>query len=73
MKRWEQYEVWALTDGEWEFRFSSRHFDLAWAVTRIRAEKRSGAVRMMRAVYNGNTVAETEIIADLSLAGEPHP
>jgi hypothetical protein len=70
MNRWEQYEVWVFIDGNWELRFSSCHHDLAWAVTRARVEVYPTPLRMVRAVYDGAAVTETELIADFHIGSE---
>jgi hypothetical protein len=64
MARWEQYEVWALPEGEnsrWEMIAAFTEFEVASAVAR----KRRSNVRLIHAVYDGSKLVEKHILADL--------
>lgn len=63
MERWEQYEVWKLMPGNsrWEFVAAFRDFDVASAVAR----QREYGLRLVRAVYEGNKLAEHHVLAEI--------
>ena len=64
MERWEQYEVWAIAEGEnarWEMVAAFEDFEVASAVTRARQRN----VRLIHAIYEGNKLVEKHVLADL--------
>jgi len=58
----EQYEVWILESGEWRLKSSWRDFDVGWAVAR----SHTVPVRMIRVVYERDSVVERTVIAELN-------
>jgi hypothetical protein len=64
MAQYEQYEVWILDGGEWTFKSSWRDFEVGWAVARAHTVP----VRLIRAVYSGDVVLESNVIAELQAA-----
>lgn len=60
-ERWEQFEVWAMTQGKWEFIASFIDFEVASAVFRNRTYRQ----RMLHVVYEGKTVVKQEVIAEV--------
>ena len=63
MEHWEQYEIWKLIPGNsrWELVAAFRDFDVASAVAR----QREHSLRLVRAVYEGNKLAEHHVIAEI--------
>jgi hypothetical protein len=63
MPRWEQYEVWAMNGEKWELVASFMEFDVANAVSKNRSG--GGGVRLIHAVYEGNTLVKQDVIAEV--------
>ena len=61
MARFEQFEIWVLKGGHWQFSASFQDFDVASAVAR----NRSSRVRLIHAVYEDNKCVEQEVIAEV--------
>jgi hypothetical protein len=63
MERWEQYEIWKPVPGNsrWELVAAFRDFDIASAV----AKEPGQSLRLVRAIYEGNKLAEHHVIAEI--------
>jgi hypothetical protein len=61
MAQCEEYEIWILENEKWVLKAWSRDFDVGWALARVHTEP----VQIVRAIYNGSSVAERKVIADL--------
>jgi hypothetical protein len=67
MGQFQQFEVWSMKEGKWEFIASFTDFDTAYAVTK----NRSSQVRLLKVTYKNGQPAEQEIIAELgNIRGE---
>ena len=64
--RFQQYEVWQMSDGKWEFISSFPEFELAYSV----AKNRKCRVRLLKVTYENGASVEQEIIAEV---GETRP
>jgi N-acetylneuraminic acid mutarotase len=66
--QFQQFEVWHMKDGKWEFVASFVDFDTAYAVTK----NRSNQVRLLKVTYKDGHAVEQEIIAELGqIRGQP--
>ena len=65
-ERWEQYEVWAMTKGKWEFIASFVDFEVASAVFRNRTYRQ----RMLHVVYEDKVMVKQEVIAEVGRTRE---
>jgi hypothetical protein len=61
MAQSEEYEIWILENGKWGLKAWSRDFEVGWAVARTYTTP----VRILRAVFNGTSVAERNLVAEL--------
>ncbi len=61
MNRFEQYEVWELNNGKWELVAAFRDFEIA----NLLAQRRSYRVRLMRVVYEGNTLVQQDVLTEI--------
>ena len=61
MAPFQQYEVWTMKGGKWEFVASFHDFDTAYAV----AKNRSTRVRLLKVTYENEVAKEQEIIAEV--------
>ncbi len=66
MSRFEQFEIWELNDGRWEFVASFKDFDVA----HVMARKRTYRVRLMRVTYDGGKPVEQEILTEIGATRE---
>lgn len=68
MSRFQQYEVWQMTDGKWEFVSSFPEFDIAYSI----AKNRNSRVRLLKVTYEDGAPVEQEMIAEVGATrGEP--
>jgi hypothetical protein len=66
--RFQQYEVWQMTDGKWEFVSSFPDFDIAYSI----AKNRKSRVRLLKVTYEDGVSVEQEMIAEVGATrGEP--
>jgi hypothetical protein len=66
--RFQQYEVWQMNEGRWEFVSSFADFDIAYAITKIRKSR----VRLLKVTYENGAAVEQEVIAEVGTTrGEP--
>ncbi len=65
-EQWDQYEVWAMTKGKWEFIASFRDFEVASAVFRNRTYRQ----RMIHAVYESGRLMKQDVIAEVGSTRE---
>ncbi|HWR14216.1 MAG TPA: hypothetical protein VN577_05280 [Terriglobales bacterium] len=61
MARFEQYEVWEVQEGRWNFVASFTDFDTAYSISRNRKDR----VRLLKVTYEGSQMLEQEIIAEV--------
>ena len=61
MARFQQFEVWRMTDGKWQLIASFDDFDIAHAV----ATNHRDHIRLLRVTYDGDTAVEQEVIAEI--------
>jgi hypothetical protein len=59
--RWEQYEIWAATKGQWGLVAYFQDFDVATAVFRNRTYRQ----RLVHAVYEDGKVVQQEVLAEV--------
>ena len=64
--RFQQYEVWQMNRGRWEFVASFLDFDVAYAVAKNRNER----VRLLKVTYEDKTPVEQEVIAEVGATRE---
>jgi hypothetical protein len=64
--RFQQFEVWQMNRGRWEFVASFLDFDVAYAVARNRNER----VRLLKVTYENGAPVEQEIIAEVGATRE---
>lgn len=69
MAQYQQYEIWILNIGVWSLKSSWRDFEVGLAAARAL----SGPVRILRAVYDGNTAVERNVVVELGGTGRDHP
>ncbi len=66
--RFQQYEVWQMNEGRWEFVSSFPEFDVAYSV----AKNRKSRVRLLKVTYENGAAIEQEVIAEVGTTrGEP--
>ena len=65
-ERWDQYEIWAMNQGKWEFIASFVDFEVASAVFRNRTYRQ----RMLHVVYEGKTMMKQDVIAEVGSTRE---
>jgi len=66
--RFQQYEVWQMSDGKWEFVSSFAEFEIAQSV----AMNRKSRVRLLKVTYENGASVEQEMIAEVGeTRGEP--
>ena len=68
MLPFQQYEVWSMADGQWEFIGSFVDFDAANAL----AMNRKDQVRLLKVMYDNGGPVNQEVIAELGLTRN-HP
>ena len=61
MARFQQYEVWSMNEGHWEFIASFVEFDPANAL----AMNRKDRVRLLNVTYDHGTPLKQEVIAEV--------
>lgn len=61
MARWEQYEIWAMKAGKWEFIAAFLDFDLASGVFRNRTYRQ----KLLHVVYEGNSKQQEDVLAEV--------
>jgi|SRR5271154_4094399 len=66
MARWEQFEVWAMTKGEWQQVGHFNDLDLASAVFRNRSYRQ----KLIHAVYEGETLLSQDVLAEVGRTRE---
>ncbi len=66
MSRFEQFEIWELNGGRWEFVASFKDFEVA----HVMARKRHYRVRLMRVVYDAGKAVEQEILTEIGATRE---
>lgn len=60
-ERWDQYEIWVLNKGKWEFIASFIDFEVASAVFGNRTYRQ----RLLHVVYEGKTMVKQDVIAEV--------
>ena len=65
-ERWDQYEIWVMNKGKWEFIAAFIDFDVASAVFRNRTYRQ----RMLHVVYEGATMVKQDVIAEVGTTRE---
>lgn len=66
MARFQQYEVWQMSHGRWEFVASFLEFEVAYALTKNRTER----VRLLKVTYESGAPVEQEVIAEVGVTRE---
>jgi len=66
MVRWEQFEVWAMTKGEWQQVGHFNDLDLASAVFRNRTYRQ----KLIHAVYEGEELISSDVLAEIGRTRE---
>jgi hypothetical protein len=66
--RFQQYEVWQMNQGKWEFVSAFPDFDVAYSI----AKNRKNRVRLLKVVYENGASVEQEVIAEVG-ATRPEP
>ena len=66
MARFQQFEVWQMNRGRWEFVASFVDFDVAYAV----AKNRDNRVRLLKVTYESELPVEQEVIAEVGATRE---
>lgn len=61
MTRFQQYEVWQMNEGKWEFVSSFPDFEVAYSV----AKNRQSRVRLLKVTYEEGVSVEQEMIAEV--------
>ncbi len=61
MARFQQYEVWQMMDGKWEFVSSFPEFEIAYSIARNRKSR----VRLLKVTYENGAAVEQEMIAEV--------
>jgi len=64
--RFQQFEVWQMNRGRWEFVASFVDFDVAYAV----AKNRDNRVRLLKVTYESELPVEQEVIAEVGATRE---
>jgi len=64
--RFQQFEVWQMNRGRWEFVACFLEFEVAYALAKNRNER----VRLLKVAYEGNTPIEQEVIAEVGATRE---
>jgi hypothetical protein len=59
--RFQQFEVWQMNEGKWEFVSAFQEFDVAYSV----AKNRKNRVRLLKVTYENGTSVEQEVIAEV--------
>jgi hypothetical protein len=59
--RFQQFEVWQLNEGRWQFVSSFPEFDVAYSI----AKNRKHRVRLLKVTYENGAVLEQEVIAEV--------
>ena len=68
MDRFQQFEVWQMNEGKWEFVSSFTEFEVAQSV----AMNRKSRVRLLKVTYENGASVEQEMIAEVGeTRGEP--
>jgi len=62
----QQYEVWQMNRGRWEFVASFLEFEVAYAVAKNRNER----VRLLKVTYEEGTAVHQEVIAEVGVTRE---
>ena len=66
MARFQQFEVWQMSHGRWEFVASFLEFDVAYAIAKNRNER----VRLLKVTYENGAPIEQEMIAEVGATRE---
>jgi len=66
MARWEQFEVWAMTNGEWHQVGHFNDLELASAVFRNRTYRQ----KLIHAVYDGESLLSQDVLAEVGRTRE---
>ncbi|MGZ4816534.1 MAG: hypothetical protein ACXVZV_14050 [Terriglobales bacterium] len=66
MARFQQFEVWQMNRGRWEFVASFLEFEVAYAV----AKNRNDRVRLLKVTYEDGTAVQQEVIAEVGTTRE---
>ena len=66
MSRWDQFEVWVMTKGEWQQVGHFQDLDLASAVFRNRSYRQ----KLIHAVYEGETLVSQDVLAEIGRTRE---
>ena len=61
MNRFEQFELWELNQGKWEFIAAFREFDVA----NLLAHRRSYRVRLMHVVYEDHKPVQQDVLTEI--------
>jgi len=64
--RFQQFEVWQMNRGRWEFVACFLEFDVAYALTKNRNER----VRLLKVTYENGAPVEQEVIAEVGATRE---
>lgn len=68
MDRFQQYEVWQMNEGKWEFVSSFAELEVAQSV----AMNRKSRVRLLKVTYENGASVEQEMIAEVGeTRGQP--
>jgi hypothetical protein len=59
--RFQQFEVWQMNEGKWEFISAFPEFDVAYSVTKNRKNR----VRLLKVTYEDGVSVEQEVIAEV--------
>jgi|tagenome__1003787_1003787.scaffolds.fasta_scaffold18485821_1 hypothetical protein len=66
--RFQQFEVWQMNEGKWEFVSAFPEFDVAYSV----AKNRKNRVRLLKVTYEDGVSMEQEVIAEVG-STRPEP
>ena len=61
VSRFQQFEVWQMNEGKWEFVSAFPEFDVAYSV----AKNRKNRVRLLKVTYEDGASVEQEVIAEV--------